>query len=121
MSGELRQTLMFGILSGVLVALFCYLLALGAILKERSLTLLAIFVCLLLCLRGQRQAFVESLMVPGALKLSRFTSIIATLGCYAGWTAFLLRYLHTAFTSSTAHHRPCLGQPCGALTVVARL
>lgn len=94
-SGELRQTLMFGILSGVLVALFCYLLALGMILKESSLALLAVFVAFFCTYVMSDRAFVESLMFPGALRLSRFASILATLGCYATWTAFLLRYLQT--------------------------
>ena len=119
-SGELRQTLMFGILSGVLVALFCYLLALGAILKERSLTLLAIFVAFFCAYVVSDRAFVESLMVPGALKLSRFTSIIATLGCYAGWTAFLLRYLHTRIHFKVLHIIGlALVSLAGALAVVA--
>lgn len=94
-NGELRQTLMFGILSGVLVALFCYLLALGTILKESSLALLAVFVAFFCAYVMSDRAFVESLIAPGALRLSRFASLIATLGCYAAWTAFLLRYLRT--------------------------
>lgn len=94
-SGELRQTLMFGVLTGVLVALFCYLLALGTILKEGALALLAVFVCFFCAYVISDRAFLEALMLPGALRLSRFTSIFATLGCYAAWTAFLLRYLRT--------------------------
>lgn len=93
-SGELRQTLMFGILAGVLVALFCYLLALGAILKEGALVLLALFVAFFFVYVVSDRAFAEALIIPGALQLSRFASIISTLGCYAAWTAFLLRYLH---------------------------
>lgn len=92
-SGELRQTLMFGALAGVLVALFCYLLALGVILKEGALALLAVFVAFFLIYVVSDRAFVEALISPGALKFSRFASIISTLGCYAAWTAFLLRYL----------------------------
>ncbi len=63
--GELRQTLMFGILTGVLVALFCYLLALGTILKENSLVLLAIFVAFFCAYVVSDRAFIESLILPG--------------------------------------------------------
>ncbi len=94
-AAKLRQTLMFGILTGILVALFCYLLALGAILKEGALAMLAVFVMFFCIYVVSDRAFVESLMLPGALRVSRFMSIASTLGCYATWTAFLLIYLRT--------------------------
>lgn len=92
-AGEVRQTLMFGVLCGVLVGLFVYLLALGLILRNGSLVVLAVFVASFCTYVVSDRAFLESLLAPGALKASRFLSIMGVNACYASWLTFLTLYL----------------------------
>lgn len=95
-SGELRQTLLFGVLFGVLAGLFCYLLSLGAMLRDGALITLAVFIGLFSAYVIADRAFLESFLFPGAVGPSRVVSIAASQGCYGAWVAFLIIYLRTA-------------------------
>lgn len=90
---EARQALFFGLLFGVQLALFVYLLGLGLSLRDPALIALGalsfVYSLNVLADRG----FVETVIWPGGVMLGRLLSFATTFAAYAAWLAFLRAYL----------------------------
>jgi signal transduction histidine kinase len=89
------QTLLFGVLFGVLAVLFIYLTAIGVALRELSLLALAVMVLSYLGYVFSDKSFLETLVFPGALTLSRIFSGPGVYVLYPAGVLFELLYLRT--------------------------
>ncbi len=92
-ANEITQTLVFGGIFGVMVALFFYLTSIGVVLRDRTFGTLAAMVLVYCSYVASDRAFIETIVLPGNLMLSRMMSYVSTFLCYATFLAFLLRYL----------------------------
>lgn len=112
-ANERRQTLMFGILFGIQLGLFVYLLAMALVLREASFGWLAALVGVYCVYAIADRAFFESLIAPGELLVSRVMSFAGTFGAYATWMAFLVHYMRLPA------HSPRLARMGNAIVLVA--
>jgi len=92
-ANEITQTLVFGGIFGVMVALFFYLTSIGVALRDRTFATLAALVFFYCSYVASDRAFIETIVLPGNLLLSRMMSYVSTFLCYAVFLVFVMRYL----------------------------
>lgn len=88
-----RTIIAFGLLLGMMAASTAYLLPLGMVL--RNVTYLSLGVAILAAglYVASDQALLETYLLPGALTLSRATSLAATVFFYGAFLSFAVRFL----------------------------
>jgi PAS domain S-box-containing protein len=90
------ESLWFGILFGITLALFAYTLAMGLALGEGSLIAVAVLtLTFFLYVFGDR-GFFETSVFPGATTWSRLLSYSGVFAIYASWLMFELLYLRAS-------------------------
>lgn len=120
-----QQALAFGALIGALVALFAYVFAIGAMLKDGALLRLSLLVVTFMAYVASDRAILETALLPGAFDLSRIVSLASSLLVFAAWLSFEACYLKMRV------HRPGLYKAtqaavgliagCAALVIVEML
>lgn len=90
------ESLWFGILFGITLALFAYSLAMGLALRELSLIAVAALALTFFIYVFADRGFFETSAIPGATSWSRLLSYPGTFAIYASWLFFELLYLRAA-------------------------
>lgn len=90
------ESLWFGILFGISLALFAYTLSMGLALRESSLIAVAALTLTFFLYVFADRGFFETAAFPGATSWSRLLSYSGTFVIYASWLMFEVLYLHTS-------------------------
>lgn len=92
-ANEISQMIIFGGIFGVMIALFFYLTSISLALRDRTFATLAILVVFYFAYVASDRAFIETVLLPGNVMLSRILSYTSTFLCYGAWLTFLVSYL----------------------------
>ena len=94
--GYAKQSTLFGVLFGLLAALFVYMLAIGLMTREAAYLTLAALIFAKFCYMAGDRGFVEVVFVPGAYYLARVCSLGGSVLTYAFSIAFAVTYMRVA-------------------------
>jgi PAS domain S-box-containing protein len=91
--GYAKQSTLFGVLFGILAALFVYMFAIGLMTREAAYLTLAALIFAKFCYMAGDRGFVEVVFLPGAVYLARVCSLGGSILTYAFSIAFAVTYM----------------------------
>lgn len=90
---EARQSLFFGLLFGVQLAVFVYLLGVGLSLRDPALISLGVLAFVYFLQVAADRSFVETVLQPSNIELGRYLSFFGVFAAFAAWMTFQRAYL----------------------------